>query len=36
VSPLRDSDDAITLDTTDLDIDAVVDRLVALARAKGA
>jgi cytidylate kinase len=36
VAPLRAADDAITLDTTDLDIDAVVDRLAELARAKGA
>jgi cytidylate kinase len=36
VAPLRPADDAITLDTTDLDIDAVVARLAELARAKGA
>jgi cytidylate kinase len=36
VAPLRPADDAITLDTTNLDIDAVVDRLAELARAKGA
>ncbi|HEY2736330.1 MAG TPA: (d)CMP kinase [Polyangiales bacterium] len=36
VAPLKPADDAITLDTTDLDIDAVVARLAELARAKGA
>jgi cytidylate kinase len=34
-SPLTRSDDAIVLDTTDLDIDQVVDRLVDLASAAG-
>jgi cytidylate kinase len=36
VAPLRPAPDAITLDTTQLDIDAVVERLAELARAKGA
>jgi cytidylate kinase len=36
VAPLRPATDAITLDTTNLDIDRVVERLVELARAKGA
>lgn len=31
VSPLRRAEDAVELDTTDLDVDAVVDRLVELA-----
>ncbi len=35
-SPLRAADDAIELDTTGLDVDAVVDRIVALARERGA
>jgi cytidylate kinase len=36
VAPLRAADDAIILDTTELDIGAVVDELARLARAKGA
>ncbi len=36
VAPLKPADDAITLDTTQLDIDAVVEHLIALAQAKGA
>ncbi len=33
VAPLRQADDAIRLDTSDLGLDEVVDRLVAIARA---
>jgi cytidylate kinase len=36
VAPLRPADDAITLDTTVLNIDGVVDQLERIARAKGA
>jgi cytidylate kinase len=36
VSPLRAASDAVTLDTTHLDADSVVERLVELARSKGA
>ncbi len=36
LSPLRAADDAVELDTTGLDVDAVVDRIVALARERGA
>lgn len=36
VAPLRAADDAIVLDTTNLDIAAVVDELARLARGKGA
>lgn len=32
VAPLRPADDAVHLDTTDLDLDAVVDRLASLVR----
>jgi cytidylate kinase len=31
-SPLRAADDAVDLDTTGLDVDQVVERIVALAR----
>jgi CMP/dCMP kinase len=36
VAPLRPADDAIIIDTTDLDIEDVVERLAAIARSKGA
>lgn len=36
IAPLRRADDAVTVDTTDLDFDAQVDRIVALARTRGA
>lgn len=36
VAPLRPADDAITVDTSDMGIDAVVDRLTEIARSKGA
>jgi cytidylate kinase len=36
VAPLRPASDAVTLDTTHLDVDSVVDQLVELARSKGA
>jgi CMP/dCMP kinase len=36
VAPLRAADDAIVLDTTDLDMPAVVEELARLAREKGA
>lgn len=36
VAPLRAAPDAVTLDTTHLDVDSVVDQLVELARTKGA
>ena len=36
VSPLRAASDAVTLDTTHLDVDSVVERLAQLARSKGA
>ena len=36
VAPLRAAPDAIVLDTTNLDMDAVVDELARLAQAKGA
>jgi len=36
VAPLRAAPDAVTLDTTHLDVSDVVERLVALARPKGA
>jgi cytidylate kinase len=36
VSPLRAASDAVTLDTTHLDADSVVEQLAQLARQKGA
>lgn len=36
VSPLRAASDAVTLDTTHLDVDSVVEQLAQLARSKGA
>jgi cytidylate kinase len=36
VSPLRTASDAVTLDTTHLDVDSVVEQLAQLARSKGA
>jgi cytidylate kinase len=36
VSPLRAASDAVTLDTTHLDVDSVVEQLAGLARSKGA
>jgi len=36
VSPLRAASDAVTLDTTHLDVDSVVEQLAELARSKGA
>lgn len=36
VSPLRAAADAVTLDTTHLDVDSVVEQLAELARSKGA
>jgi CMP/dCMP kinase len=36
VSPLRPASDAVTLDTTHLDVDSVVEQLAELARSKGA
>jgi len=36
IAPLRAAPDAVTLDTTHLDIESVVDQIVDLARSKGA
>jgi cytidylate kinase len=36
VSPLRAASDAVTLDTTHLEVDSVVEQLAELARSKGA
>ena len=35
ISPLRKADDAIEVDTTDMDIDTVVDKIISLARGRG-